>query len=76
MARIVITVTDTPDGSVSFDTDPKMALLLDRKRKHGVGSLSAGEQYAIIALHHMLMTSEQAKKEGKSGIILPPGIMS
>lgn len=76
MAKVTITVTDTPDGSVCFDTEPKMALLLERKRKHGVDSLSRGEVYAVIALNHMLTNAKRDMGEGKGKIILPPGIIS
>lgn len=77
MARIVITVTDTPDGGVAFESEPKMAVLLERKKKHGVESLSRGEVYAVIALNHMLQNASRDLQEGKKGkIILPPGIMS
>lgn len=77
MAKVTITVTDNGDGTVKFDTEPKMAALLDRKRQHGIAALTSGETYAIIALSKMLeLANSDVDKERGSKIILPPGIVS
>lgn len=75
MARVVIEITDNPDGTVTAKATPNLAAIMDAG-KRGAG-LTSAQAYAVSALLHIRDESRaQLNQSAPPRLILPPGLES
>lgn len=68
MARVVITITDMPDGSVNVVATPNVTALINLKR--GDAGLTSGQAYALRGL--MAIRNAARMQKPAEGLIQRP----
>lgn len=70
-ARILIQVTDMPDGSVQIIADPPFGSLFGKVQGLGVHTITPAEQYVIHAVNAWRQYDQKGKDRTLSPIIVP-----